>query len=180
VVQAAAPKKPEPVASPEGIVADVPLFGQRTVAGQEPDTGEEQVDVEQAERLAAAAAVPDESWEDAKLSAEKPAEVKPWGRGRLHLPTIHRIRLDGTGAQLSGAVEPNGFVVVIPGRKAMESGRSIQKRDKRIAAVTASNTETGAKLRFQFRGPVPPYRVRLRKDFVEFLISAPEEGVAAL
>ncbi len=175
------PKQQSPKQPPEtsdGIVAEVPLFGTRTLATAEPLAKKSKVDDATAEKLAAAAAVPDQTWEKSKEA--KRDEPEPWGRGRLHLPTIHRIRLDAEGTELAGAVEPNGFVVVIPDRKAMESGRAIEKRDKRIVSVTASNTARGAKMRFQFRGPVPPYRVRLRKDFVEFLISAPEEGVAKL
>src|SRR5690606_8501835 len=138
------------------------------------------VDTAQVERLAAAAAVDDETWDEEKPAAAPAADVKPWGRGKLHLPTIHRIRLDGPGAQLAGAMEATGFTVVIPSRKAMEEGRSIEKRDKRIAQVKASNTDRGASITFKFRGPVPAYRVRLRKDFVEFFISAPEGEAAKL
>ena len=92
----------------------------------------------------------------------------------MHLPTIHKLRLDGPGTAISGAVNATGFTVVIPGRKVMESGRAIQRRDKRIAQVKTSNTPQGAQLTFQFRDKVPPYRVRLRNDFAEILISAPE------
>ena len=95
------------------------------------------------------------------------------------MPTIHRIRLDGEGTEVVGALESNGFTVVVPGRKPMESGRSIEKRDRRIVQVKASSTARGASVHFEFRGPVPGYRVRLRKDFVEILVSAPEDGVAA-
>jgi hypothetical protein len=84
------------------------------------------------------------------------------------------------GTSFQGSVSDDGFTVVVPGRKAMESGKSIQKRDKRIAAVRSNNNARGATVKFEFRGPVPPYRVRLRQDFVEFLISAPEETVARL
>jgi len=91
----------------------------------------------------------------------------------MHLPTIHKLRLDAPGAALSGAVNPTGFTVVIPGRKVMESGRAIQRRDSRIAQIKTSNHESGAQVTFQFRGTVPAYRVRLKKDFAEILISAP-------
>lgn len=172
-------KSAEAPRTKEGIVAEVPLFGERAVASGDATPSEEPAQDEASlEKLAAAALVPDETWDEPEK--ESVQDETPWGRGRLHLPTIHRIRLDGAGGKLSGATEPNGFVVVVPGRKAMESGRAIQKRDKRIAAVSSSNSEQGAKVRFQFRGPVPPYRVRLRQDFLEFLISAPEEGVAKL
>lgn len=178
---AAAAESAAKPAPPGGIVADVPLFGPKAMATSETATASApELSDAQAEKLAAAAAVDDESWsEDAPESApEKAVEVAPWGRGKLHLPTIHRVRLDGVGTEIAGAVESNGFTVVIPGRKAMESGRAIEKRDRRIAQAKASNTARGASIHFEFRGGVPGYRVRIRKDFVEFLISAPEEGVA--
>jgi hypothetical protein len=174
----AAPAAPPAPAHPDGIAAEVPLFGPRAMATAEP-VAAATMDDATAERLAAAAAVGDQTWED-ESEPKETAEAKPWGRGQLHLPTVHRIRLDGAGAELAGVAEGSGFTVVVPGRKAMESGRSIQKRDDRIAAVKASNTAEGARIGFTFRGPVPAYRVRLRKDFVEFLISAPPERVAGL
>lgn len=183
VQQAPAPLA-NPPANPDGIALDVPLFGPRSVATSEPVSGAPEVDDATAEKLAAAAAVPDQAWgEDAETAAPKATTAKettPWGRGKLHLPTIHRIRLDAPGAEIAGAVEQEGFVVVIPGRKAMESGRAIQGRDKRILKVMASNTAEGARVRFSFRGAVPAYRVRLRNDFIEFLISAPEDSLAKL
>ena len=93
----------------------------------------------------------------------------------MHLPTIHKLRLDAAGASVSGSINDSGFTVVVPGRKVMESGRAIQRRDDRIVQVKTSNTAAGAQITFQFRGKVPAYRVRLRNDFAEFLISAPEE-----
>jgi hypothetical protein len=180
----AAPTKPEVPTNPDGIALEVPLFGPRTVATSEPVAAGAEVDEATAEKLAAAAAVPDQVWpDDAETTITKATAAKentPWGRGRLHLPTIHRIRLDAPGAEIAGAVEQEGFVVVIPGRKAMESGRAIQGRDKRILKVLASNTAEGARVRFEFRGSVPAYRVRLRNDFIEFLISAPEDSLAKL
>ena len=173
-----------PPANPDGIALEVPLFGPRTVTTSEPVAETPDVDDATAEKLAAAAAVPDQAWaEDAETTITKAAsskEASAWGRGRLNLPTIHRIRLDAPGAEIAGAVEQEGFVVVIPGRKAMESGRAIQGRDKRILKVMASNTAEGARVRFAFRGAVPAYRVRLRNDFIEFLISAPEDSLAKL
>jgi hypothetical protein len=165
--------------TPGGIVADVPLFGPKAMATSEPAPLATAPDTATAERLAAAAATPDEAWEE-DAPKETATDVKPWGRGKLHLPTIHRVRLDGAGKQLAGAIESTGFTIVVPGRKAMESGRNIEKRDKRIAQVKASNTDRGASITFKFRGKVPAYRVRLSKDFVEFLISAPEGEGAQL
>jgi hypothetical protein len=127
-------------------------------------------DEEAHEKAAAAASVEDATWS----SEAKPSDVKPWGRGRMHLPTIHKLRLDAPGGDIKGAVNATGFTVVVPGRKVLESGRAIQRRDKRIVQVKTSNQAAGAQVSFQFRDGVPAYRVRLREDSVEFLISAPD------
>jgi len=174
------PKAARPQAEEDGaVVAEVPLFGAQAVVAAQPQSETSPVSDAEAERRAAAAAVADQAFEEPEEVAVS-AEDKPWGHGRLYLPTIHRIRLDGAGASLSGAINSDGFTVVVPGRKVMESGKAIAKRDKRIVAVQSDNEGPGAKVRFEFRGPVPAYRVRLRQDFVEFLISAPEEAVAHL
>lgn len=173
---AAVPAKPAAEAS---VVAEVPLFGPQAMAVKLAEPTPSREDTEASEMRAAAASVEDQSWEEPAVETEV-LESKPWGNGKLYLPTVHRIRLDGAAPSLSGAVNQNGFTIVVPGRKAMESGKAIQKRDKRIMAVETNNNAGGATVKFEFRGPVPPYRVRLRQDFVEFLISAPEETVARL
>lgn len=171
-------QKPEPDEE-RGVVAEVPLFGPQAMAVKEAEPKPSGETLVQAEKRAAAAAVEDQSWDDAEPEVET-TDSKPWGHGRLYLPTIHRIRLDGAATAIAGAMNADGFTVVVPGRKAMESGKSIEKRDKRIVSVLTNNNARGATVKFEFRGPVPPYRVRLRQDFVEFLISAPEESVARL
>src|SRR5690606_35846526 len=105
---------------------------------------------------------------------ERAEDTSTFGRGRLHEPTIHRIRLDRPGSELTGTAEPTGFTVLVNGRKAMEPAGPIAKRDSRIAKSIALNGPEGTKISFRFKGTPPAYRVRLRKDYVEFLISAPE------
>jgi hypothetical protein len=61
----------------------------------------------------------------------------------------------------------------------MESGTAIEKRDKRIAHVRTRNGTSGAHVTFQFRDGVPSYRVRLRRDFVEILISSADDKAGA-
>ena len=107
----------------------------------------------------------------------KPEDVQAFGRGKMHLPTIHRIRLDGPGAAINGAVDPMGFTVLIPNRKLMEQGGGIAKRDTRFARVRTTNTPGGAQVRVAFKSTVPAYRVRLRQDYIELLISAPAAAV---
>ena len=94
----------------------------------------------------------------------------PWGHGKLHSPTIYRLRLDGPGGKIQGALLPTGFTVLVPGHKVMEQGSSIAKRDTRISSVHTSNRTEGAEVAFRFRDSVPAYRVRLRRDYVEILI----------
>ncbi|MDQ2644602.1 MAG: hypothetical protein M3020_12350, partial [Myxococcota bacterium] len=125
----------------------------------------------------------DKSERDSKSASERsgarPEDVSPWGKGRMHEPTIHRLRLDNPGAALQGASEATGFSVVVPSRKVMEAAGGIAKRDPRIARIRATNTPAGAQISIRFKGEVPAYRVRLRKDYVEFLISAPSEPKAS-
>jgi hypothetical protein len=179
-----------------GISADVPLFGPTPMATMEaaplgPAPVDDAVpaaagaappaDEEAAEKAAAAASVEDESWQGpaaAQKSTARPEDVEPWGRGRMDTPTIHRLRLDGAGAAIQGAITPTGFSVVIPGRKVMETGGGIEKRDQRIAKVRIKNATSGAHVSFQFKDGVPGYRVRLRRDYVEFLVSAPAHPAA--
>ncbi len=117
--------------------------------------------------------------EKTEALAKKPEDVSPWGRGKVHKPTIHRLRLDAPGAEIRGANEPVGFTVLIPNRKVMEKGTAILKRDPRIARVRTTNTPGGAQIRIDFKDGVPAYRVRLRRDYVELLISAAEDKPAA-
>ncbi|MBN2191690.1 MAG: PilZ domain-containing protein [Polyangiaceae bacterium] len=167
----------QPAKSPNGIIADVPLFGPTPMAtmepaplGPAPEAGrtQEARNVEEIPALKAQP-VPDETFDTAV-----PKGSDSWGRGQVHLPTIHRLRLDKAGASIQGAPSSSGFSVVLPGVKVMENGSAISKRDERIVKVLVENTGQGAKVTFRFRSEVPPYRVRLRKDFVEFLISAPK------
>jgi hypothetical protein len=194
---AAAPAPATPAAPPGSpVTANVPLFGPTPMATAEPaplgppPTPESKA-VEAAELAAAKAAEPegaeDEEFTDEPAgknakkalsggaAAKNPEDVPAWGRGKMHLPTIHRIRLDGAGSAINGAVDPMGFTVLIPSRKFMEQGAGLAKRDKRFARVRTTNTPGGAQVRIAFNGTVPAYRVRLRRDYVELLISATEE-----
>jgi hypothetical protein len=107
---------------------------------------------------------------DDKDGKSAKTDTTPWGHGKLHSPTIFRLRLDGPGGKLQGALLPTGFTVLVPGHKVMEQGTGIAKRDTRIASVHTSNRTQGAEVAFHFRDGIPAYRVRLRHDYIEFLI----------
>lgn len=187
---AAAPAVPNALTEAGGIVsADVPLFGATPMATMEPaplapppGAAADEEAAEKAEAKASVSAMPDdESFPDegdgkaGKSKSKKPEDVAPWGRGKVTTPVIHRLRLDSPGDALQGAFQPTGFTVVVPSRKVMEQGAGIAKRDPRIARVKTVNTPGGAQITFQFKDGVPAYKARLRRDFVEFLIGAPEK-----
>lgn len=183
------------------VTANVPLFGPTPLATIEPaplgpPPTSDAAAVEAAEMAAAKAAAvtpaADEEFPEsierapngaAKKSidgkAARPEDVAPWGRGKMHLPTIQRLRLDAPGAEIRGVVDPTGFTVLIPDRKLMEQGAAIAKRDARISRIRTTNIPGGAQLRIAFRDGVPGYRVRLRRDYLEILLSAPEEKAKA-
>ena len=95
-----------------------------------------------------------------------------FGQGRLRQPVIYRLRLDDVGSTLRGERTPTGFEVTIPGRRMLDSGASITRRDPRIAKISTHNSSQGTRVSFRFRETIPAYKVRLRKDVVEFWISA--------
>ncbi len=196
--------QPTDLATQSVASANVPLFGPTPMATMEPAPlapppgspeaveAQEKADAKSAAAPMAAAPA-DEGFSDessdgddkdakgdksskASEKSEKSAktDTTPWGKGKLHSPTIYRLRLDGPGGKLQGATLSTGFTVLIPGHKVMEQGASIAKRDTRISSVHTSNRTEGAEVAFRFRESIPAYRVRLRRDYVEILIGQGE------
>jgi PilZ domain-containing protein len=130
------------------------------------------------ESRALARAVTNESLFEARPAPRKKAAPAPapapaeFASGRLQLPIIYRLRLDRPAEGLRGERTPTGFEVVIPGRKTLESGSAIARRDPRFAKVSTRNGPDGAHVAFRFRSSVPGYKVRLRKEYLEIFISA--------
>src|SRR5690606_5599472 len=119
-----------------GVVAKVPLFGPQQMATTEaaPNAparhpGGDEVGMAQDEvcarpkavPLAKAVAAPAKASEAAASSSDK-----EWQIGKMVLPVVHRLRLDGAGTALQGKATANGFQVLIPGRKVMEKGNGIE------------------------------------------------------
>jgi len=125
----------------------------------------------------AASEEPDDNADKGDGAATKPEDVAPWGKGKMRDPIIYRVKLDAPGTSIQGHSFSKGFSVVIPKRKAMESPKGYTKQDKRLDKVTAANGDDGVKVLWRFKDdvPVPGYRVRLRKNTVEFLISSKAE-----
>jgi hypothetical protein len=179
--------------SSSALVAPVPLFGPTPMATLEsaplgaalaPGTAETPAAVASREMAAAKAAVaqvapgsedtaePAEANSSSEEPAAKPEDIAPWGKGKMRDPVIYRVRLDGPGAAIKGTMLAKGFSVMVPKRKAEESPKGYVKRDKRIEKVSAANADGGVRFIWRFKDEVPGYRVRLRKNTIEFLISA--------
>ena len=174
-------------------MAPVPLFGQTAMATLEPAPliqlpGTSAMNPMAAQEMAAAKAATaavapgtesasEEPSDTDKNdgSATKPEDVAPWGKGKMRDPVIYRVKLDGPGTAIQGKTFSKGFSVIIPNRKAMESPKGYAKQDARVELVSAANGDSGVKLLWRFKDAIPGYRVRLRKNTVEFLISSKSE-----
>lgn len=164
-------------ADTHGMVANVPLFGPTQMATSEaaPDADESVAVIAPSKRgVDEVSLAKDESFSD-KVVAEpsEQASQRVFQVGRMNLPVIHRLRLDAPAELLQGEKTPNGFSILVPGRKVMESGAGIAGRDERITQVSAKNTPAGARITFRFGKDVPGYKARLRNDYVEFFINSP-------
>lgn len=173
------------------VVAPVPLFGPTPMATLEPaplgsppaasgatspsTVAEREMAAAKAATAQVAAGTEESSEEPSQSSEEpvtKPEDVAPWGKGKMHDPVIYRVKLDGPGDAIKGTPLGNGFSIVVPKRKAAESPKGFAKQDNRIEKVSAANGDSGVKIIWRFKDEPPGYRVRLRKNNVEFLISS--------
>jgi hypothetical protein len=175
--------EPAPLGPPPGADAEVTEASERRAAAQAaPDVAPDEAFVDAPAKESGSGRTAQKKDAESGVAEKagaaiggKPEDVPAWGKGRMNLPVIHRIRLDAPGAAIRGAVDPLGFTVLIPERKMMESGTAIGQRDDRIAKLRTTNTPGGAQLRVSFKSSVPAYRVRLRRDYLEILISSPEK-----
>ncbi len=173
------------------VVAPVPLFGPTPMATLEPaplgtppaasgtmspsTVAEREMAAAKAATAQVAAGTEESSEEPSQSSEEpatKPEDVAPWGKGKMHDPVIYRVKLDGAGDAIKGTPLSNGFSIIVPKRKAEESPKGFAKQDSRIEKVSAANGDSGVKIIWRFKDEPPGYRVRLRKNNVEFLISS--------
>lgn len=151
------------------IIAKVPLFGETPMSTAEPAP----LTPKPPSGLDEYGLAKDQSFHD-KAAPPTTSGKKQWQVGRMHLPVIHRLRLDSPGEALQGEKTPSGFSVLIPGRQVKERGSHIAKRDNRITDVRVRNTPAGGKVVFRFEKKIPGFKVRLRNDFIEFFINSPD------
>lgn len=175
-------------ASEPPVAVEVPLFGTQQLATLEAapltppvEAAIDEVGMAQDQTFAKpvvptlAKPAPKAESEPASEQAATPAGDAVWQSGRMHLPIVHRLRLDAPGSDVKGTKTPSGFSVLVPGRKVMETGAQIAKRDDRILSVNVKNTDEGGQVVFRFRKDVPGYKVRLRNDYVEFFINSKQD-----
>jgi len=95
---------------------------------------------------------------------KKHVHVAPFGNGPVHHGNVLRLKMDSAIESIEGAQQPTGFVVKVPGRKAVEAAAPLAARDSRIAAIKVANEGAGAELTVAFKDGVPNYQVSARGD----------------
>jgi hypothetical protein len=97
-------------------------------------------------------------------SRHRHVHVAPFSNGPVHHGNVLHLKMDGPIESIEGAQQPTGFVVKVPGRKAVEPAAPLAARDERIAAIKVTNESAGADLAVTFKDGVPNYRVSARGD----------------
>ncbi len=106
-------------------------------------------------------------------------EPSVFGNVDVRRGNVLRLRLDGPVDRLLGASEPNGFTVVVPGRKSLEMASPLADKDARIANIRVTNVASGAELSVVFKDGVPKYLVRGHGDELEIVLATKGDGAAA-
>jgi hypothetical protein len=166
-----APEEGEPasVAESRSVVAQAPMFG--AAFGESARSAAPSRRAPSEKRMLARATSNTGLFDPAPAPSPRRKGTPEFSSGRLNLPIVHRIRLNEPGTTLRGERTPTGFDVIVPGRKTLESGAAIAKRDGRVAKVTTKNGSDGAHVSLRFRSGIPAYKARLRDDYLEIFIS---------
>ena len=112
---------------------------------------------------------------DEAFEKPKPKLQTRFRSGPIRNAQVYRMRLDAKAKGFQVRRTPTGFSVLVPGRKALESGKAIARRDKRIASVVTKQTPQGARITFRFKRGVPHYQVLARKDSLKFYVNPPKK-----
>jgi len=100
------------------------------------------------------------------------AKVQPFGNGPVSRGNILRLKMDGPIDSIQGAQQPEGFTVVLPGRKSLEAASPLASKDSRIAQIHVANDQNGAELAVAFKDGVPNYQVRAKGDTLEIVLAS--------
>jgi PilZ domain len=120
--------------------------------------------------------------DDSEAETPTRAKPQPFGHGNVTHGTVLHLKMDGNIERIQGAMQPTGFTVVVPKRRALTSAGAISKQDKRIGQTKLINDVNGSELSITFKDGVPPYVVRAKKDILEVVLgNAPgdDKGDAA-
>jgi hypothetical protein len=164
-------EEPEDISEPTA-VAQAPAYGPTSTGSAHSPSADPRARASLEKRALARFEVAPNDFDAAPSPRNKSTAPTEFGSGRLNLPIVYRLQLDQPGGSLRGERTPTGFDVIIPGRKSMESGTQIVRRDARIAKVTTTNGSDGTRVSFRFRSAIPGYKVRLRNDYIEFFINS--------
>jgi hypothetical protein len=112
----------------------------------------------------------------ADTTGETPAPVKkravePFGNGPVAHGNVLHIKMDGPIEKIEGAATPNGFTVVIPGRKSVDAAGPLAQRDERLASIKMTNEADSAELNVAFRDGVPNYQVRAHGSTLDIALA---------
>lgn len=100
------------------------------------------------------------------------SKVMPFGNGPVSRGNILRLKMDGPIEAIQGAQQPEGFTVVIPGRKSLEAASPLASKDSRISQIHVANDQNGAELAVAFKDGVPNYQVRAKGDTLEVVLAS--------
>ena len=109
--------------------------------------------------------------ETAPPTHAKPRGVEPFGNGPVSHGNVLHVKMDGAIEKIEGAATPNGFTVVIPGRKSIDAAGPLAQRDERIASIKMTNEADSAELNVAFRDGVPNYQVRAHGSTLEIALA---------
>jgi hypothetical protein len=141
--------------------ANVPLFGATPLSTTEPvpvpPNPEALADEGGSEAEKDGKGADKDGDKDAKASGRL---TKSWGVGQVAEPVKLKLTMDGDIAGFTGAEGPNGFTVVVPGRKSVSSASGLARKDKRLEPINPVNYPDRVEVTVRFKGDVPPYSVK--------------------
>jgi hypothetical protein len=165
--------------SGDAVTANVPLFGSTPLSTTEP--AQLAAPGVGAQIPAFAAAGKDGEGADQGSSDEGGGEAgegsTQFGKGTVTKARTVRIKMDAPIAELKGSTSPNGFTIMLPGRRNIESAQVLAKRDKRLSSVKAVAKDGGTEVTFSFKENVPPFLAKANGKMLEIdLGETPKPG----
>ncbi|MFO0611982.1 MAG: PilZ domain-containing protein [Polyangiaceae bacterium] len=147
-------------------MGNVPLFGAT------PLSTTEQVQPPPPPATAAANAPPSAAQQAEEGDDDKTTELaKEWGKGEVKKPNTLKIKMDGDVEGIRGEETDDGFVLHVPGHKAMGSTSSLAHKDKHIQSLDVVAHDDETEITVKFRGEPPGYKAKVNGKKIEIQIS---------